>query len=230
MVVVLCLAVLVVVALAAFSSSPTGPRSPLAPTARLGAAGPPAAEIIAVQGELPIQLPVAQDRLTAVGYHAAGADALPLKPLGRQKNEGLFTRVFHRIFGGGGSGIGWFQLPGGEGPSTGAVDVGAPVGTDVYAPVSGTVVSIRAYVLDGRKYGNVIQIQPDKSPSLVVMATHLSADPALTVGSPLTAGTTRIGQIVDFSSVERQSLADHTQDAGNHVTLETNQAATSALR
>ena len=60
--------------------------------------------MIASQGALRIQLPVNAREVTAIGYHGAGGDALPPEPLGRQKNEGLFSRLFHRVFGGGGSG------------------------------------------------------------------------------------------------------------------------------
>jgi hypothetical protein len=185
--------------------------------------------VIALQGALRLQLPVSQRRVTAIGYHAAGEDALPLDPVGRQANEGLFARIVHRIFGGGGAGITWYQLGGGQGPSTGAVDVGAPAGTDVYAPVAGTVVGIQVYVLDGRAFGNVIQIQPQGSPSAVVSVTHVAVDPSLTVGSPLIAAVSKLGTIVDFSGVERQVLASHTQDAGNHVTLEVQPAVTAGL-
>jgi murein DD-endopeptidase MepM/ murein hydrolase activator NlpD len=232
MLLVLGLAFVIVAALAAFSSSPTPPRAAVPSATRLAPAGPPAKEFIAVQGDLRIQLPIHRDRVTAIGFHAAGEDALPLDPIGRQRNEGLFSRVFHRIFGGGGGGIGWYQLGGGQGPSTGAVDVGAAVGTAVYSPVDGTVVSIREYRLNGRAYGNVIQVQPDAVPSLLLTLTHLAADRSLTVGTPVSGGSgttppTRIGEIVDFSSVERQSLAAHTADAGNHVTIDVRQAATS---
>ncbi len=78
--------------------------------------------------------------VTAIGYHGAGDDALALDPVGRQANEGIAARLFHRIFGGGGGGVAYYQLGGGQGASTGALDVGAAPGTDVYAPVDGTVV------------------------------------------------------------------------------------------
>jgi hypothetical protein len=50
------------------------------------------------------------------------------------------------------------------------------------------------------------------------------------VGSAVTAGTSKVGTVVDLSRVERQALARYTQDAGNHVTLQVFQAATLTLR
>ena len=118
--------------------------------------------------------------MTAIGYHSSGDGALPLTPLGRQGNEGALARLAHKIFGGGGGGFVYYQLSGGE---TAALDVGAVPGTDVYAPVDGTIVGISDYILDGRPYGSRIDIQPSAAPSLVVSLTHLTPDPALTVGS-----------------------------------------------
>ena len=222
-------AALVVVLLGAFgSSAPSVSVGAPASSSRLLPAGPPHPQVIALQGALRLQLPVSQARVTAIGYHAAGADALPLDPIGRQANEDLLSRIFHRIFGGGGK-VGWYQLGGGEGPSTGAVDVGAPEGTSVYSPVEGVVVGIHDYVINGEKLGNVLEIQPQGSPNTVVAVSHLEADPSLAVGSPVTPGVSKLGRIIDFSGVERQALAKHTQDAGNHVTLEVRPAPTGAL-
>jgi murein DD-endopeptidase MepM/ murein hydrolase activator NlpD len=222
-------AALVVALLAAFGSSSPGVAI-VAPasSSRLLPAGPPRPQVIAAQGTLTLQLPVAQARVTAIGYHAAGTDALALHPVGRQANEDLLSRAFHRVFGGGGR-PGWYQLGGGDGPSTGAVDVGAAAGTDVYSPIQGTVVGIHADLINGRKLGNVLEIQPEGSPNTVVAASHLEVDPSLAVGSPVTAGVSKIGRIVDFSGVEQQALAKHTQDAGNHVTLEVHPAPTGSL-
>jgi murein DD-endopeptidase MepM/ murein hydrolase activator NlpD len=220
------IAAFVVVLFAAFGAS--SPRvSALAPagSSRLLPSGPPRPQVIAVQGRLRLQLPIAQTRVTAIGYHGAGTTALPLDPVGRRANAGLFSRAFHRIFGGGGK-PGWFQLGGGGGgPSTGAADVGAAEGTDVYSPVQGTVVGIHPYVIDGRKLGNVLEIQPENSPNVVVELSHLEADRSLAVGSTVAAGVSKVGRVLDFSQVERQALARHTQDVGNHVTLVVRAAA-----
>ena len=108
--------------------------------------GPPTPLTVALHSGLRIQLPVAQSRVTAIGYHSSGDGALPLSPLGRQGNEGALSRLAHKIFGGGGGGFVYYQLSGGE---TAVLDVGAIPGTDVYAPVDGTIVGISDYILNG---------------------------------------------------------------------------------
>jgi hypothetical protein len=226
------LAVLVILLVAAFQSggSPViGPSVP-ASASRLLPAGPPERLVIARHDSLFIQLPINQRNVTAIGYHGAGEDALALDPLGRQANEGLFSRAFHRVFGGGGGGLAYYQLGGGSGPSTGSLNVGATPGTEVYSPVDGTVVGLRPYLLDGKTYGAVLDVRPSADPSVVVSISHLRADPALTVGSPVAAGTSKIGSVMDFSGVERLALARYTQDAGNGVAVELYSSATVPLR
>jgi hypothetical protein len=196
-----------------------------APATRLLPAGPPRPRVIALQGSLRLQLPVPQRRVTAIGYHASGDGALALDPVGRQANQGLFTRVARSLFGSGGSGVRYYALGGPDGPATASLDVGAAPGTDVYAPIDGAIVGITPYILAGRRYGARIDIQPSANPSLVVSLTHLRPDPSLTVGSSVAATTSKLGTIVDFTGVERQALARYTQDAGNHVAIEVHQAA-----
>jgi murein DD-endopeptidase MepM/ murein hydrolase activator NlpD len=177
----------------------------------------PATEIVALRGPVSLQLPISQSRLTAIGYHSAGDGALTLDPVGHQANEGLVQRIVHGIFGGGDASPKWYQLAGG---GSSALDVGAPIGSDVYSPVDGTVVAIRPFVVEGKKYGSEIDIQPQTAPSLVVAVTQLVADPALTVGTAVVSGATKLGRVADLAAVERQALARYTNDAGNHVTVE----------
>jgi hypothetical protein len=197
-----------------------------ASASRLLPAGPPMPQVISRIGPLHLQLPVNRSRVTAIGY-AGGADgALALAPVGSQANEGLLKRLWHTVVGGGGGAPHWFQLPGGPGPPTSALDVGAPSGTDVYAPVDGTIVGIAGVVLNGRTYGQRIDIQPTVAPSLVVSLSQIAVDPSLVVGASVTASGSKLGRVLDFSKVERQALASHTNDAGNHVLLEVHTAAT----
>jgi hypothetical protein len=224
--------VAVALSLTAFGSS-TAPRPVALPSLRapeLAPATPPRPQVIALHGPLRIQIPVSQERVTAIGYHASSTAALALQPFGTRANEPALTRLFRKVFGGGGKGLRWYQLPGGEGSRTAVLNVGARSGTDVYAPVDGTVIALTDHVLNGRRYGARVDIQPTRAPSLVVSLTHLRPDPALTVGSSVAAGGSKIGTIVDLSGVERQALAAHTHDAGNHVALEVHPAASIALR
>jgi len=218
-------ALLVALILAAFSTGSTTPQQQALPppAARLLPAAPPTPMTVALRGSLRVQLPVAQSQVTAIGYHAASDGGLQLTPLGHQGNEGALSRLAHKLFGGGHGQFVYYQLSGGE---TDVLDVGAAPGTDVYAPVDGTVIGISDYVLDGRAYGSRIDIQPSAAPSLVVSMTQLKPDPALTVGTAVTASGTKVGRVIDLSGVEKQALAQYTQDAGNHVSIELRPAAT----
>jgi hypothetical protein len=214
--VVLLAVFLVALGLTAFSR-PTVPASAVIPRAPLAAVAQtrPTTEIVALRGPVRLQLPISQSRLTAIGYHSAGDGALSLDPVGHQANEGLVQRIVHGIFGGGDESPRWYSLGG-----TSAVDVGAPIGSDVYSPVDGTVVAIRPFIVEGKTYGSEIDIQPQTAPSLVVAVTQLVADPALTVGRSVVSGATKLGRVADLAAVERQTLARYTNDAGNHVTIE----------
>jgi hypothetical protein len=215
--------------LTAFGSGTSEPAlSAPAPAQRLLPTGPPRPQIVAFRDTLRIQLPVAQTRVTAIGYHGVDNGALELEPVGRKANEGILGRLIRRIFGSADSGLAYYQL-GGRGPATAVLDVGAAPGTDVYSPVDGTVVGITDFVISGRRFGSRIDIQPASAPSLVVSLSHLRSDPALTVGSAVSAATSKIGTVLDFSRVERQALARYTQDAGNHVSAEVHPAATLAI-
>jgi hypothetical protein len=221
---------LVTLLLSAFGGSSKPVSAPVpASSALLLPAGPPSPEIVARLGSLHLQLPISQSRVTALGYQGGMTGALALAPLGTQANEGVLKRVVHTIFGGSSGRPRWYQLPGGQGPASSSLDVGAPAGTDVYSPVDGTVLAIDDVVIDGRAYGSRIDIQPAGAPSLVVSVSHVTVDPALVVGSPLSAAATKLGAVVDYSHAERQALARHTNDAGNHVAIEVHPSATLGL-
>ena len=222
------LLVLLVSAFGSWASTPVTTR-PLA-SASVIPGGRPQHQVVATTGLLSLQLPVAQSAVTAIGYRQAANGALTLDPVGRQGNAGLLTRLWHHLAGGGNQGLVWYQLSGSAGPGTSALVVGAAPGTDVYSPVDGTVVGITDYVLSNRTYGARIDIRPQSAPSVVVSLTHLRPDPALTVGSAVAARRSKIGVVLDFTGVERQALARHTQDAGNNVSLEVRTAATLSLR
>jgi hypothetical protein len=229
LIVVACVSLVTLVLTAFGTGAPTtvsftGP----APANRLLPAGPPRPQVVAMQDSLRIQLPVNQSRVTALGYHAAGSSALALEPVGTQANAGVVERVFRKLFGSSGSSLRYYLLDGGVGPRTGGLDIGAPVDTDVYTPVDGSVIAITDQVINGRAYGVRIDVQPSGNPGVVVSLTNLRADPALTVGSTVRAGRTKVGRIIDLSSVERAGLARYTQDNGQHVHLEVRPAASIA--
>ena len=228
--VVIALVALVALSLSAFGGSGTPAQAPApASASRLLPAGPPQPEILARLGTLHVQLPVSQSRVTAIGYQGGSDGSLALDPVGTQANEGVLKRVVRSVFGGSNGKPRWYQLPGGVGPSTSAIDIGAPAGTDVYSPVDGTIVAIDDVVLNAAAYGSRIDIQPAGAPSLVVAVSHVRVDPSLVIGSPVTSGSSKLGSIVDFTHAERQALARYTNDSGNHVVVEVHPSATLAL-
>jgi hypothetical protein len=210
----------------AFGSTQTSTRvraATIAPANRLLPARP-LPQVIATRGGLRLELPVAQSRVTALGYHATSTGALALDPVGTPANEGLLARVAHKLFGGSSGGVRYYKLGGSGGPDTGVLNVGALPGTDVYSPVDGTIVGIADNIMSGRKHGVRLDIQPADAPALVVSVTHLRPDPALEVGSTVESTVSKIGTVLDLSRVETQALARYTQDQGNHVAVEVHQA------
>ena len=219
---------LLLTAFGTWSSHPVATK-PLATPAVLPG-GQPLPQIVATAGGLHLQLPVSQSAVTAIGYHNAGDGSLALDPVGRQGNAGLFARLWHKLAGTSETSLVWYQLRGDRGPGTSGLSVGAAPGTDVYSPVDGTVVGITDYVLSNRAFGARIDVRPLDAPSVVVSLTHLRADPALTVGSTVEKARSKLGVIVDLTSVERQALARYTQDAGNNVSLSVRPAALLTVR
>ncbi|HWG56887.1 MAG TPA: hypothetical protein VNT58_10240 [Gaiellaceae bacterium] len=222
-------ALLATLFLTAFGSGTTQAAQPLAAAGVLPG-GRPDPQVVATVGNLRIQLPVAQGAVTAVGYHRSSAGALSLQPVGRQGNAGLLARAWNRIAGAPKERLTWFQLSSPRGPGTSTLNVGAAPGTDVYAPATGTIVGITDYVLANRVFGARIDIRPHTAPSLVVSVRHLRPDPSLTVGSPVVAGASKLGIVLDLARVEHQALAKFTQDAGNNVAIEVRAAASLTVR
>jgi hypothetical protein len=182
----------------------------------------PYPQVIALHGLVRLQMPIVQSQATAIGYHSSADNALPLKPLGHQGNEGALQSIFHKLFGGGGGHPTWYQLDGGP---TSALDVGGAPGTTVFAPVDGTIVGLTPYIVAGQRFGSRIDIQPQSAPSFVVSITQIRADPSLQVGTNVVSGATRIGAVADLAKVEHQALSRYTNDAGNHVSIELRPAA-----
>jgi hypothetical protein len=226
---VILLVTLVLTAFGSTSQLAVRPNVP-APSVRLLPPGPPTPQLVARYGAVRLLLPVPQHSLTAIAYHAPGDGALALQPVGSQKNRGLLSRLFHGLFGGSHSKLSYYQLSGGDGTPTGALDLGAAPGVDVYAPTDGVVVGIAANILSGKRYGVSVDLQPTANPGLVVSVSPVQPSSKLSVGAPVIAGSTKLGSVVDVSGVEHQALSRYTQDAGNHVTVEVHPSSTLALR
>jgi hypothetical protein len=201
------------------SASPAVSRPAPAPVT----SAPPDAHVLATVGNLRVQSPVAQGGVTAVGFHGSEDGALILKPVGPQVNEGLLARLWRRITGAERSGLAWYQLSGGP---LRTLDVGAVAGTDVYSPIDGTVVALRDQIVSGRNVGSEIELRPSAAPSLVVSIQNVRADPSLTIGANVAAGSSKLGTVTDISRFERQALKRYAADGGNNVSIQVFPSAT----
>ena len=223
---VLAIVLVIAVFLTAFGGSSRPVASLAFANVAASAQTKPFPQIVALHGVVRLQMPISQRQSTAIGYHSATDGAIALTPIGHQGNEGVLQKMLHKVFGGGGGHPVWYQLDGG---ATSALDVGAAPGTNVFAPVDGTVVGITPYIVAGHRFGSRIDIQPQSAPSLVVSLTQVRADPSLSVGTNVVSAASRVGVVVDLAGVERQALARYTNDSGNHVSVELRPAATLVL-
>ena len=184
--------------------------------------GTPEPQVLARNESVTLLVPIGQDALTGVAYHAVeGSRATSLVPVGDQINAGLLDRVVGRLFGDDGGGLRYWVAD----DSTQAVDVGAPAGTEVYSPTTGVVVAITPYLLNGDKHGSIIGIQPYANPSVVVNVAHVDlrtkvdGSPAIEIGDRAVGGTTLLGTIVDLEGVVETGLSRFVSDAGNNVSI-----------
>lgn len=183
-----------------------GPLASPVPSPDLGSGARPPELIIARAEGVEVHLPVDPERVTAMAFHAID------DPSGiALESSGAVT--IHQA-----------ERNGRAGPETAGLDVGAPAGTAVYAPVDGVIASVSDYLVSGRVEGYEITITPSIAASgLVLRVTHLSdldTGERPSVGTPVRAGVTQLGTIRDFSGVIEQELSQFTSDAGNHVDME----------
>ncbi|MHB1391417.1 MAG: M23 family metallopeptidase [Thermoleophilia bacterium] len=185
----------------------------------------PAAIPLARAGEVQLMLPIYEQQVTAVGYHPVNdRNVISLTPNGRQVNDSIFSSFS------GSEGPGFFVMEDGSQPgsASNSMDVGAPAGTFVFAPVDGAVAGIRSYNLKGQCPDTEIRIQPLNQANVMVVMTHLSGIEA-TLGQPVKAGITRIGAVRPLDGCLEQQLGRFTYDSGNHLHLQVEAAVNTKL-
>lgn len=173
--------------------------------------------VLAEAGGVAVTTPIRPGELNGLGYHPEGS-TLALEPEGRKLGS---LNPFSRLpFGVAPEEIRYsiMDRAGREGPRTGALDVGAPAGTEVYSPVTGMITAIRP---DSRVSGaNVVEIQPSDNPDLRVYVSFVnSGKDGAGVKSPVEAGETKLGAVADSARVLDPQLAEYTGRDGNHVTV-----------
>ncbi|MFN8108928.1 MAG: hypothetical protein U0Y82_03660 [Thermoleophilia bacterium] len=180
-------------------------RTTSTPSIVVGPGARPKDILLARAGTVEVKLPVDQARITAIAFRPSeNTTAVELTPAGPLR--------YHTA-----------PQNGRPGPERAAVDVGAPAGTLVFAPVDGTVTSVTDWVLRGHVEGVQISIEPQDATDITVVVDHVTphaGSPKVHVGQAVRAGVTPLGEVVDLTGIIPQELAQYTADAGNHVAIE----------
>jgi hypothetical protein len=114
----------------------------------------------------------------------------------------------------------WRSRPGK--PDT-ATDVGADPGSDVFAPVTGTVVKVKKFDLYGKYPDYEIHIQPRGYPNVDCVLIHVD-DITCAPGDRVAAGVTRIAAVRKLDKRVRPQLRSYTDNGGHHTHLQLNDA------
>jgi hypothetical protein len=198
---------------------PGAVASPVAASALDLGARPPD-RVIARVGLVEIHLPVDRSRIGLTLFRSVDdPDAPALRPDGSWKHSVASS-------------------DGRAGPETAGLDIAAPPGTIVYAPVDGTIASVTPYVVAGVEAGYQVDISPDAQSDILVRVRHITGIPvdrragevcgtagleAPNVGQIVTAGVSCIGQVrdaTDLLEAARPEIAKHVAGNGNHVHME----------
>jgi len=201
-----------------------------------GSAGSTAARasatpIFAYYGKVKLHLPVPLADLTEIGFHQASygyalrmktsmkdanlAQAAKNKSTGRDNSKqpsgpnAVMTGSVIRM---------WRNRPGR--PDT-AADVGALAGTTVLAPVTGTVIKIKSYLLYGKYPDYEVHIHPDDTSGVDLVMIHLT-NLTTHVGDHVDAGLTPLAKVRKLSDKFHDQLADYTVGGGDHVHIQVN--------
>ncbi len=200
------------------SSTPLLDERTMAASRELASTREPAKLRLAGAGEIQLMLPIFEQEVTAVGYHPVDGDNIvSLIPNGHQINSSFISSLGQTS----GAGLGYFLMDEGgrNGSATGSMDVGAPAGTVVFAPVDGVVAGIRSYNLRGECPDTEVKIQPKYQSNMLVVMTHLGNIQA-TLGQAIRGGETRLGSVRQMDGCLGQQLGDFTYDSGNHVHIQ----------
>ena len=189
---------------------------------------------VAAYGDIPIYSPIAQNRLTGVLFHQASYEtalvmgtALPEANLeavsidnpvrvNREQTEGQWCDA---------DALHVYRTTDSTQMDT-SVDVGAPWGSVVYAPVTGTVVKVQDYDLYGEIPDVRIHIQPEGHPELDVVLLH-QYDPLVKAGDKVVGGETPLSFVRDIAKdLTDIQLGFFTapDDPGNHSHVQVNNA------
>jgi hypothetical protein len=173
--------------------------------------------VLAEAARVSISTPIRPASLSGLGYHPEGESLAALEPRGKNLSANAFMGLLSR--GETPEEIHYYVMDaaGREGPQTGALDVGAPTGTTVYAPETGAVTAIRPDPMV--ESANVVEIKPDANPNVRINVSLVQSDGNAGVNDHVTAGITELGTVADSAEVLDPQLSSYTSDSGNHVTI-----------
>lgn len=170
-------------------------------------------------GDRNLLLPVKAGDATIIAYQpVTDSGAVQFSPIGEQANSNALVRFFRGIFAGAPS-VRYYFLPGEGSGATGAILVGAATGSEVRAPITGTVTAVKQYTLFG-KYDDVqVDIRPDEM-SGVTFSLLFIEDPVVSIGEVVTAGKTALGKVRECPVELGKQLSVFTHDSGSHVFMQ----------
>lgn len=170
-----------------------------------------------------VSSPVRPWSITGLGYHPDGESLLEMAPRGDNFSANPLTG----ILGGGDApeSIHYYMMDeaGRDGPRTGALDVGASVGTTVHSPVTGNVTAVRPDPTVPE--AKVVVIEPADHPNLRVSVSPVrELDDDIGPGTRVEAGMSELGAVADSAEILEPQLSEYTSTPGNHVTVSVSRA------
>jgi len=192
-----------------------GQRAPSAPVAPDGEPHPTFARL----GDRNLLLPVESSDATIIAYQAVSDDrAVAMSPIGERANANALVRFFRGIFSSEPL-VRYYLLNGPYGEEPTSVMVGAAEGSPVVAPISGSVIAVKEYMLYG-KYPDVqIDIRPEQMSAVTVTLLFIE-DPVISIGDIVTAGKTKLGNVRACPEDLGRRLTEYTHEAGAHVYMQ----------
>lgn len=173
--------------------------------------------VLAEAAGVGVSTPVRPANLTGLGYHPGGESLVTMAPRGENLSKNALLGLVSKGKTPEGINYNVMDDAGRDGARTGALDVGAGAGTTTYAPVTGSVTSIRPDpTVEG---ANIVEIKPDANPDVRVNVALVQSDGGAGVNDHVVAGMTRLGAVADSAEVLDPQLSAYTADAGNHVTI-----------
>lgn len=192
-----------------------GAVRPAAPPARASAGGPFAmfAHAAGVNVHVPIERPVG-----VLFHEAASRQAVPMSPYGNVRRVAN-PRYQPPARPAPGPAYSVMASRGRGTASTSAVDIVAPAGAVLYAPVTGTVRVVKAYWLYGKFADIRVEIEPENAPGTRVVMIHLERVVHVAVGQRVVVSRTPIGRprVLPFHSQTDEYT--HTHDPHVHIEI-----------